>query len=255
MAPGGQLLDQLNQQQIDKIRQPLFSVDLINAVASSPVQGGAFRVQLQGNNPSQSLHRMKVWYPAGDPVVHLLENADALIAAGCPAPAFQWSRNVLADGTQEIVYDFPDGCFFAAANVGFSFIPFDGTAPVDFPDPFTFIFEFDDGTTSQAQLIRSRALQARRIPTPFSASLELRITARRQIRCPSRWASRCMKSRSVSPTRWRRWPPNSASRFWLTSSEDVVRVIAARRDGCVCKDSKIASEFLTFSRPNIVTSP
>ena len=150
MAPGGQLLDQLNQQQIDKIRQPLFSVDLINAVASSPVQGGAFRVQLQGNNPSQSLHRMKVWYPAGDPVVHLLENADALIAAGCPAPAFQWSRNVLADGTQEIVYDFPDGCFFAAANVGFSFIPFDGTAPVDFPDPFTFIFEFDDGTTSQA---------------------------------------------------------------------------------------------------------
>jgi Peptidase M66 len=150
IAPSGQLLDQLNQQQIDKIRQPLFSVDLINAVASSPSQGSSFRVQLQGNNPSQSLRRMKVWYGAGDPVVHLLENADALIAAGCAAPAFQWSRNILADGTQEIVYDFSEGCFFAASSVGFSFLPFDGTGPVDRPDPFSFIFEFDDGTTSQA---------------------------------------------------------------------------------------------------------
>lgn len=150
IAPSGQLLDQLNQQQIDKIRAPLFSVDLINATATSTGAADRFLVRLQGNNPGQSLRRMKVWYPAGDPVVHLLENADALIAAGCPAPAFQASRNVLTDGTQEIVYDFPDGCFFAATNVGFAFLPFDGTGPVDFPDPFSFIFEFDDGTTSQA---------------------------------------------------------------------------------------------------------
>ena len=175
VAPGGQLLDQLNQQQIDKIRQPLFSVDLINAVASSAVQGGAFRVQLQGNNPSQSLHRMKVWYPAGDPVVHLLENADALIAAGVRRPPSSGHGTSWRTERRRSSTTFRTDASSPPPTSASPSSRSMGPPPSLFPTRSRSSSSSTTGRHRRPDSIRSRAPQARRIPTPFSASSELRL--------------------------------------------------------------------------------
>ena len=155
VTPDGQQLDQLGQQQIDKIRAPLFSVGMANATATGNGGPGSvferFLVRMSGGPASEALDRLKVWYPAGTNVASTSENDDALIAAGCPAPCATSTRNILADGTEEWVYEFHDNFFISQANRGFSFLPLAfGPSGAYSPTPFSFTFEFDSGISSQA---------------------------------------------------------------------------------------------------------
>ena len=156
VTPDGQQLDQLQQQQINKVRAPLFSVGLANATATGtggpPVdQFERFLIRMSGGPTNESLNRVKVWYPAGANVASTRENDDALIANGCQAPCVNSTKTILGDGTEQWAYDFRPDAFISQPNLGFSFIPLAfGASGAYSPTPFSFTFEFDSGVSSQA---------------------------------------------------------------------------------------------------------
>lgn len=156
VTPDGQQLDRLQQQQIDKVRSPLFSVGLANATAtgSGAAPAGEFErflIRMSGGPPNESLNRVKVWYPAGTNVASARENDDALIANGCKAPCVTSTKTILGDGTEQWAYDFRPDAFISQPNLGFAFIPLAfGASGAYSPTPFSFTFEFDSGASSQA---------------------------------------------------------------------------------------------------------
>ena len=149
VTPNGADLDQLTQAQIDRARQPLFTVNLGRAT-STPFGDGELCEQVAtcfdisfASNPSttETLNSVQFRYGPGAQV----DGFRLIDASGLPANDVSASFQTLSGGTLQLTVSFAPGAFGAG-----DFIDFATTGPDTPPDPISVLFNFVDGFSSQA---------------------------------------------------------------------------------------------------------